>query len=119
METQADSFLPLPAAEFEILLALTDGERHGYAIMQGVAARTGGKMQLLPGSLYRTLARLLELGLIVLKTVKHGPGPEDERRRYYGLTELGWKVLEAEAARLEDQVKAARARKLIRNPKRV
>lgn len=117
--TDPGSFLPLAAAEFEILLALTDGERHGYAIMQDVAVRTDGKMRLLPGTLYRTLARLVDLGLIALQAAKRGPEPDDERRRYYTLTGLGWKVLQAEALRLQDQVKAARAKRLIRSPKRI
>src|SRR5260370_41828319 len=95
----ADAMLPLPLAVFHILVALADEDRHGYAILQDVAARTDGKLKLSPGTLYGSIKRLLEDGWIV--ELRQRPGPEiDERRPYYRLTPLGRSVAEAEAARL-------------------
>src|SRR3954453_9700554 len=97
-----DTFLPLPAATFHILLALAEDDRHGYAIIQDVAARTGGEVRLSAGTLYRTIQRLLEDGLIVETTERPAPDLDDERRRYYRLTPLGNAVARAEAGRLAD-----------------
>lgn len=108
-----ESFLPLTPTVFDILLTLVDGELHGYAIMQEVSGR------LLPGTLYRALTRLLESGLVEGSDQRPDPELDDERRRYYRLTDLGRRVIEAEAQRLAEQVRAARAKKLIQNPKRV
>lgn len=109
---RADSLLPLTPVAFEILLSLADGDQHGYRIMQDVAARTGGRITLHAGTLYRALARLLEHELI--EELDERPvGSDDERRRYYRLTPRGVAVARAEAARLADQVDAARARKLL------
>ena len=105
-----DSVLPLTPISFEILLALTEGDRHGYAILQQVEARTAGVLPLRTGTLYRALARLEEAGLILLVD---GPDTDDERRRYYRITPRGRDVAREEARRLEDQVAAARARKLL------
>src|SRR5262249_28872424 len=107
------SFLPLTPTVFDILLSLVDGERHGYAIMQEVSGR------LLPGTLYRALTRLLESGLVESSDQRPDPELDDERRRYYRLTGLGRRVIEAEAQRLVEQVRAARAKKLIQPPKRI
>lgn len=107
-----ESFLPLTPTVFDILLALVDDELHGYAVMQGVSGR------LLPGTLYRALSRLLESGLVEASDQRPDPELDDERRRYYRLTDLGRRVIEAEALRLAEQVKAARAKKLLQNPKR-
>jgi DNA-binding PadR family transcriptional regulator len=112
-EPDPESFLPLTPTVFDILLALVDGERHGYAIMQEVGGR------LLPGTLYRALTRLLESGLVEASEQRPDPELDDERRRYYRLTDLGRRVIEAEAQRLAEQVRAARAKKLIQNLKRV
>jgi DNA-binding PadR family transcriptional regulator len=108
-----ETFLPLPPATFYILLALADGELHGYAIMKGVAARSEGSVRLGPGTLYGSLKRLLEAGLV--EEVGERPDPErgDERRRYYRLTRLGLSVVRAEARRLDAMVRAARRKKLI------
>ena len=107
----SDSALPLTPISFEILLALTDGERHGYAILQQVESRTAGVLPLRTGTLYRALARLEESGLIAL-----GDTSDDERRRYYRITTKGREVARDEAKRLADQVAAARARKLLSGP---
>jgi DNA-binding PadR family transcriptional regulator len=108
-----ESHLPLPPATFQILVALVDGERHGYAIMREVAERTEGAVRLGPGTLYGTLKRLLEAGLVGEGGEKPDPDMGDERRRYYRLTELGLSVARAEARRLEAMVRAARSKKLI------
>ena len=108
------TLLPLTAVAFEILLTLADGDCHGYHIMQEVERRTSGAITLHPGTLYRALARLLEQDLIgeVAEDEVH-PYKEDIRRRYYRLTRFGRAVLVAEAARLEQQVREARARRLL------
>ena len=103
-----ESFLPLPPATFHILLALADGDRHGYAIMREVAERTSGALSLNPGTLYTTIRRLLDQGLIVEREERPDPAQDDERRRYYGLTPFGRRVARAEAARLEALVALAR-----------
>jgi DNA-binding PadR family transcriptional regulator len=106
--------LPLTPAALEILLALGDGEAHGYHIMRNVDERTGGRLTLHAGTLYRALARLLDAGLIAELDERPDPGQDDERRRYYRLTPFGIRVAEAEVDRLMGQVKAARARRLLR-----
>ncbi len=108
--------LPLTPAVFHILLALVEGERHGYAIMQGLAETTGGQVKMGPGTLYGTIKRLLETRLI--EESDHRPDPEldDERRRYYRLSGLGERVVKAEALRYERLAKIARRKKLIGRP---
>jgi DNA-binding PadR family transcriptional regulator len=108
-----ETFLPLTPVAFEILLALADGEQHGYSIMREVAARSAGAVTLHPGTLYRALARLLESGLIEELDERPDPKNDDERRRYYRLTDRGIAVARAEAHRLWSQVAAARSRKLL------
>ena len=108
-----DTFLPLTPVAFEILLALADGERHGYSILQEVEARSGGTVALHAGTLYRALARLLESDFIEELRESPDPSSADERRRYYRLTARGVAVARAEAMRLEGQVAAARARRLL------
>jgi DNA-binding PadR family transcriptional regulator len=110
-----EAFLPLTPVAFEILLALADSERHGYSIMREVAHRSGGTVTLHPGTLYRALARLLESGLIAELEERPDPDNDDERRRYYALTERGVAVARAEAVRLASQVAAAKGRKLLGN----
>lgn len=107
-----DRFLPLTPVAFEILLALADGEQHGYRVMQDVNARAAGTVILHAGTLYRALARLLEQQLIEELDLRPSGG-DDERRRYYRLTGLGWAVARAEAARLASQLETARARRLV------
>ena len=117
-EPAIESFLPLTPAEFEILLALVDGDLHGYAIMQEVTGRTLGNMKLLPGTLYRALTRMVDRSLIRHVGQPDSVASDDERRRYYQLTPLGGKILKAEAERLSNQVQAAKAKKLIPKPNR-
>jgi DNA-binding PadR family transcriptional regulator len=111
---RADIFLPLSPVAFEILLALADGNRHGYSILQEIESRTGGAISLNAGTLYRALARLLEHALIEELDEPPASANDDERRRYYRLTSRGIAVARAEATRLERQVAAARARRLLK-----
>lgn len=97
----------MPPAIFQILVALADQDRHGYAIMQDVAARTGGGMKLSPGTLYGSIRRMLEDGLIV--ELDERPEHDDERRRYYRLTRAGREAAQAEADRLATLLRQARA----------
>ncbi len=109
-----EAFLPLTAVAFEILLALADEAQHGYSIMREVAVRSSGAITLHPGTLYRALARLLESGLIDEVDDRPVPAHDDERRRYYRLTERGIAVARAEAERMAGQLEAARSRKLLK-----
>jgi DNA-binding PadR family transcriptional regulator len=109
---EAETFLPLPPATFHILIALADGARHGYAIIQDVANRTNGALKLSAGTLYRSIQRLLEQGLIVESSERPAPEEDDERRRYYRITPLGTAVARVEARRLAQLVRMARARGL-------
>ena len=99
-----DSFLPLRANWFHILLSLSGREQHGYGIMQEVLERTDGKIRLWPAALYGTIRRLIEEGLIEESDERPAPEDDDERRRYYRLTRDGQRVLEAEGERLEQLV---------------
>ena len=112
MNSDIHALLPLPPATFHILVALAEDDRHGYAIMQDVAERTAGALKLSAGTLYRSIQRMLEQGLI--GEVRQRPAPEhdDERRRYYRITPFGTAVAKAEARRLADMLKLARARGL-------
>jgi len=107
--TDPGSLLPLPAATFHILVALSDDDRHGYAIIQDIATRTAGELKIGPGTLYRSIGRMLEQGLIVETRDRPAPEEDDERRRYYRITSFGRKVAQAEARRLAQMVKLARA----------
>ncbi len=109
---EVQSCLPLPPATFHILLALANQDRHGYAIIQDVTERTGGAIRLSAGTLYRSIQRMLEEGLIVEPRERPAPEEDDERRRYYRITALGAAVARAEARRLADLVRMARARGL-------
>jgi DNA-binding PadR family transcriptional regulator len=110
----AESFLPLTAVVFEILLALAGGELHGYDIMREVESRSGGGVVLHAGTLYRALARLLRARLVEELDERPDRRMDDERRRYYRLTKLGREVAVAEARRLASQVDAARSRRLLK-----
>jgi len=98
---------------FHILLALADKDRHGYEIMREVDERTDGKMRLGPGTLYGSIKRMLGDGLIEELDERPDPELDDERRRYYRLTDFGRRVAIAEAERLEKLVKSARSKKLL------
>jgi DNA-binding PadR family transcriptional regulator len=108
-----DDQLPLTPAVFHILVALSEGERHGYAIMRQVAEDTGGSLQLGPGTLYGCLKRMLSATLIEESDERPDPTLDDERRRYYRITEFGVRTVRAEAKRLATAVTAARARRLL------
>ena len=112
----AEPYLPLTPAMFHIMLALADGEKHGYAILKEVARRTDGKVQLSAGTLYGNLARLEGSGMILESDRRPEVGLDDERRRYYGLTEFGREVAVAEAHRMEEALEQAHAKKLFRKP---
>lgn len=103
-----ESFLPLPPATFHILMTLAEEPRHGYAIIQEVALRTEGELVLSAGTLYRSIQRMLEQGLLGETNKRPAPELDDERRRYYAITELGTRVAKAEARRLAQLVKLAR-----------
>ena len=105
------SFLPLTPVVFDILVTLASEDHHGYSILVDVRARTGQALR--PGSLYRALSRLLDDGLVEELDERPDPALDDERRRYYRLTSLGRRVAEAEAARLEAQVRSAKAARLL------
>jgi DNA-binding PadR family transcriptional regulator len=109
-DLEIDSLLPLPPAAFHILLALAGEDRHGYAIMQDVAARTRGELKLSPGTLYRSVQRMQEQGLILETRERPAPELDDERRRYYRITPFGNAVAKAEARRLTQLVQMARAK---------
>jgi DNA-binding PadR family transcriptional regulator len=109
ISTEIDALLPLPSATFHILLALADEDRHGYAIIQDVATRTRGELTLSAGTVYRSVQRMLEQGLIVETRDRPAPEDDDERRRYYRITPFGTAVARAEARRLTQLVKMARA----------
>jgi DNA-binding PadR family transcriptional regulator len=109
-QSDIDELLPLPPATFHILIAVADSERHGYAIIQDIAARTGGDLQMSAGTLYRSIQRMQEQGLIVESRRRPDPEEDDERRRYYQITAFGTAVARAEARRLADLIKLARAR---------
>lgn len=113
---EPEEMLPLTPAVLHIMLALLDGERHGYGIMQEIAQRTGGKMRMGPGTLYGSLKRMIEDGLIEESGERPDPGLDDERRRYYRLTAFGQRVIHAEIRRLEQIIQFAHAKQLVANP---
>ena len=106
--------LPLTPIVLQVLLALADGDRHGYGIIQEVIRRTGGLMTLRTGTLYTVLKRLLELDLIEESDARPAPDEDDERRRYYRVTPFGRTVMKAEAQRLEDVVALARDKRVLK-----
>jgi DNA-binding PadR family transcriptional regulator len=105
-----EDLLPLPFATFHILMAVADEDRHGYGIIQDVAERTGGKLRLSAGTLYRSIQRMLEQGLLVETQERPAPELDDERRRYYRITAFGAAAARAEVSRLNQLMKLARAR---------
>ncbi len=108
-----EDLLPLTPAVFHILLALASGELHGYGIMQDVARQTNDVLQLGPGTLYGCLKRMLAAGLVIGSDERPDPLLDDERRRYYRMTELGQRVVRAEAERLATAVRAAKGKQLL------
>ena len=108
-----DALIPLPPATFHILMAVAEEDRHGYAILQDVEARTDGELRLSAGTLYRSIQRMLEQGLLVESRKRPAPAVDDERRRYYRITPFGNAVARAETRRLSQLVRLARARGLL------
>jgi DNA-binding PadR family transcriptional regulator len=107
--SEIETLLPLTPATLHILMAIAEEERHGYAIIQDVEKRTGGEVTLSAGTLYRTIQRMLEQGLLVEARERPAPELDDERRRYYGITAFGAAVARAEASRLAALLKLVRA----------
>ena len=112
-----ENFLPLTPAVFHILVALADGEAHGYAIMQTVSEKSMGAVRLGAGTLYGAMSRLLQDGLIEESEERPDPKMDDARRRYYRLTNFGARVLAAETKRMSDLVRAARSTVAVRKIK--
>lgn len=104
-----DSLLPLPPATLHILMALADEDLHGYALIQEIAARTDGAVRMSAGTLYRSIQRMIQQGLIVELQERPAPELDDERRRYYRISKFGTLVARAEVRRLQDLVRLARA----------
>jgi DNA-binding PadR family transcriptional regulator len=110
-QKDAERFLPLKTQWFHIMLALAAGDQHGYGIMQLVFEHSGGKVRLWPATLYCSLKRLIEAGLIEESDERPAPELDDARRRYYRLTALGRRVLDAESERLQDLVRTLQLRR--------
>lgn len=115
-KSDGESYLPLTPAAFNILLALADGEKHGYAILKEVARRTEDKVRLSAGTLYGNLARLESAGMILESDRRPEVALDDQRRRYYKLTKFGREVAVAEARRMEEALAQAHAKNLLRKP---
>lgn len=111
--TENTSQQPLTPAVFHILLALVDGEKHGYSIMKEVETQSQGKIKMGPGTLYGSIKRMLSAGFIEEADERPDPTLDDERRRYYRLSDRGKKVLSAESQRLEQAVKVARQKQIL------
>ena len=108
-----DTLLPLTPGMFQVLIALADGDKHGYAIIKEVARRTAGEVSLSAGTLYTIVRRFVQEGVIVETDARPDPALDDERRRYYRLTDFGRDVAKAEARRMETALGMARAKHLI------
>ena len=111
------NLLPLPVAQLHILLALADGDKHGYAIMSEVEVLTEGSVTMGPGTLYGTIKRMLRAGLVEETDERPDPELDDERRRYYRLTGLGLRVLDAEIARMAQLTRVAQMRRAVAQPR--
>ncbi len=112
LREDAEALLPLPTATFHILVSLAEEERHGYAIIQDIEARTSGELRLSPGTLYRSIQRMLEQGLLVESRRRPARALDDERRRYYRITPLGVAAARAEMRRMTQLVRLGRDRGL-------
>lgn len=109
--------LPLTPAVLHVLLSLADAERHGYGIIKEVEGRTGGEVRLGPGTLYGSIKRMLAEGLLEESDERPDPEMDDQRRRYYRITDFGRRVAGAEAQRLASLVNTAREKKLVGTPR--
>ena len=103
------ALLPLKPQDYHILFVLLDVERHGYGMVKEIERQTGGKVRLEAGNLYRSVRRMIQRGLIVESDRRPAPESDDERRRYYGITDLGRRVVVAETDRMRELVAAAEA----------
>ena len=112
-QSDIDALLPLPPATFHILIALAREDRHGYAVIQDIEQGTGGEVRLSAGTLYRSIQRMLEQGLIRETRDRPAPEHDDERRRYYRITKFGEDVARGEAQRMASLVRMARAQGLV------
>lgn len=108
-----EPYLPLTPAMFHVMLSLADGEKHGYAMLKEVAERTEGKVELSTGTLYGIIKRLVSEGMIETSDNRPSPDEDDDRRRYYRLTEFGRRVAIAETERLEEIISVARSKNLL------
>jgi len=108
-----DDCLPLTPAMFEVLIALADGEKHGYAVLKEVSRRTDGRVTLSPGTLYAIIRRFVNDGIVAESDERPDAALDDERRRYYRMTDFGRDVAHAEAKRMETALGMARAKSLI------
>jgi DNA-binding PadR family transcriptional regulator len=115
-QNKLDHLLPLPLPIFHMLLALTEGERHGYALKRAILERTEGKLNLGSGALYGSINKMLEQGLIEESDERPDAHLDDERRRYYRITVLGQRVAAAEAVRLRELVRLAESRLVLPEP---
>lgn len=113
-KTDIDAFLPLKPVAFHVLMSLADGERHGYAITQEIAARSSARLNIEPGNLYRSIKALLDDRLIEESTSKRPDAGDDDRRRYYRITDLGRRTAAAETARLEALVADAKGKRWLK-----
>jgi DNA-binding PadR family transcriptional regulator len=113
MAERSSQYQPLTPVVYHILLALTDGEKHGYAIMKDVEVQTGGRFKMGPGTLYGSIKRMLAAGLIEEADERPDPKLDDERRRYYRLTGLGQRAVSLESERLAQAVSVARQKRVL------
>lgn len=107
-----EDYLPLPSSSFHVLLVLAEDEKHGYAIMREVERISEGAVRMGPGTLYGTIKRLLEMGLVEESGERPAPELDDERRRYYRITGLGERVVTAEVRRLSSMIERSVLRRL-------
>ncbi|HSC25870.1 MAG TPA: PadR family transcriptional regulator [Vicinamibacterales bacterium] len=110
--------LPLTPIEFEVLLALHEHDLHGYGLAKAVEQRTAGRLRLEPANLYRRLHKLVQQGLVAAADRRAARDAGNERRQYFRITDFGRQVLQTEALRLQDQVRAAAARRVLAHPRR-
>jgi DNA-binding PadR family transcriptional regulator len=115
-KSEAEKLLPLTPAMFHVLLALADSDKHGYAIMKEVARATAGEVSLSAGTLYAMLRRLVLADMVIEKDERPTPELDDQRRRYYRLTDFGREVARAEAKRLAEMLDLAQAKQLFKKP---
>ena len=106
---EVETLLPLKPQDYHILFVLLDVERHGYGMVKEIERQTGGRVRLEAGNLYRSVRRMIQQGLVVESERRPAPESDDERRRYYSITDLGRRVVVAETDRMRELVAAAEA----------